>query len=70
MEQRSNHASARWRSSLLLTVLLVATERNLQAYADPGSGALIWQVLVAGFVGALYYVRKIAEFFRRKNRIN
>jgi hypothetical protein len=26
-------------------------------YTDPGSGALIWQLLVASFVGGLFYVR-------------
>jgi hypothetical protein len=27
------------------------------AYIDPGSGALVWQALVAAFVGAAYYFR-------------
>jgi len=31
-------------------------------YTDPGSGALIWQLLVASFVGGLFYVR---SFIRR-----
>jgi hypothetical protein len=31
-------------------------------YTDPGSGALIWQLLVASFVGILFYVR---SFIRR-----
>jgi len=31
-------------------------------YTDPGSGALIWQLLVASFVGILFYVR---TFIRR-----
>jgi hypothetical protein len=31
-------------------------------YADPGSGALIWQLLVVSFVGGLFYVR---SFIRR-----
>jgi hypothetical protein len=26
-------------------------------YADPGSGALVWQLLVASFVGGLFYIR-------------
>jgi len=26
-------------------------------YTDPGSGALIWQLLVASFVGGLFYIR-------------
>jgi hypothetical protein len=26
-------------------------------YTDPGSGALVWQLLVASFVGGLFYIR-------------
>jgi hypothetical protein len=51
-----------------LLLLLAASERPLKAYADPGSGALIWQVLVAAFIGVLYYIRRIAAFFRKKDR--
>ena len=36
------------------------------AYTDPGSGALIWQALVAGFVGLLFYVRRITTWFNKK----
>ncbi|MGA2328060.1 MAG: hypothetical protein ABSH05_17415 [Bryobacteraceae bacterium] len=57
-----------WRGSGLWLFLLIASERNLKAYADPGSGALIWQVLVAGAIGVLYYLRKITAFFRKKDR--
>lgn len=28
------------------------------AYIDPGSGALVWQAIVAGLVGVSYYFRK------------
>ena len=31
----------------------------IQAYIDPGLGALVWQSLVAAFVGLLFYIRKI-----------
>jgi len=31
-------------------------------YTDPGSGALIWQLLVASFFGILFYLR---SFIRR-----
>jgi hypothetical protein len=57
-----------WRGGAVLLFLLVACERDLKAYADPGSGALIWQVLVAGAIGFLYYFRKIVAFFRKKDR--
>jgi hypothetical protein len=48
---------------LVLTLLaLWGAEPGLEAYIDPGSGALIWQALVAGFVGAAFYFRR---FFNR-----
>jgi hypothetical protein len=51
-----------------LLLLLAASERSLKAYADPGSGALIWQVLVAAFIGVLYYFRRVMAFFRKKDK--
>ena len=34
------------------------------AYIDPGSGALVWQAIVAGLVGVSYYFRKyLGRFF-------
>ncbi len=55
-----------WRAGGLLLFLVLASERPLKAYADPGSGALIWQVLVAAMIGVLYYARKVVAFFRGK----
>jgi hypothetical protein len=39
-------------------LFLVASERPARAYTDPGSGMLIWQGLVAAFLGASFYFRK------------
>lgn len=37
-------------------------------YADPGSGALLWQSLVAICLGGLYYFRGLlARFFGTKS---
>lgn len=33
--------------------------QNAYAYIDPGSGALIWQMLVAASFGCLFYFKKI-----------
>lgn len=54
------------RASLIVMLLLFATERQAMAYTDPGTGALIWQALVAGFVGLLFYVRRFTTWFRKK----
>lgn len=40
----------------------------LLAYIDPGSGALIWQAIVAGFVGAAFYFRRFFGRFLSKDR--
>ncbi len=67
MQRESKSSNICLRGAGLL-LLLAASERSLKAYADPGSGALIWQVLVAGLIGGLYYARKIVAFFRKKDR--
>jgi hypothetical protein len=64
----SGSKSVRLRAAVLVLVLLLAAERPLAAYTDPGSGALLWQILVAGFIGAMFYVRKFTKWFRGKTR--
>jgi hypothetical protein len=32
-------------------------------YTDPGSGLLLWQVLLGAFVGVGFYFRRILTFF-------
>jgi hypothetical protein len=49
-----------------LLLLSFATERQAHAYADPGSGMLLWQMLVAGFVGVMFYFRRLTSWFRGK----
>lgn len=48
------------RVAVLAVLISFATEREARAYTDPGTGALIWQALVAGFVGLAYYFRRFA----------
>jgi hypothetical protein len=45
-------------------VLLVAQTRAY-AYADPGSGTLIWQMILAASFGVMFYARRIIGWFRR-----
>ena len=51
----------RW---VILLLLVLLCEQTASAYTDPGSGALLWQILVAGFVGGLYYIRKILHWLK------
>ncbi len=38
------------------------------AYIDPGSGVLAWQLIVAGFLGFVFYLKKVRSFFGRLGR--
>ena len=56
------------KASAGLALLLFATERQAQAYNDPGTGAMIWQMLAAGAVGVLFYFRKFITWFKVKKK--
>ena len=51
-------------------ITLLATERPVEAYLDPGSGSMLLQVLLGGFaavgVAARLYWHRLATLFRRK----
>jgi hypothetical protein len=55
-------ASARARVAVDLIVcvatLQMMSEAPLYAYIDPGSGALIWQAILAAFFGGAFYFRR------------
>ena len=36
------------------------------AYVDPGSGQLVWQMLLAGCVGTLFYVKRFRAFLAKQ----
>ena len=50
----------------LFSVVFFGSAGQARAYTDPGSGALIWQMLVAGFVGAMFYFRRFTSWFRER----
>jgi hypothetical protein len=50
----------------LMALAMFATEREARAYTDPGSGALIWQMAVAGLVGVSFYFRRITAWFKNR----
>ena len=41
---------------------------NVLLYVDPGSGLLVWQMIVAAMVGTLFYVKKFRTFMGRLGR--
>jgi hypothetical protein len=52
---------------LTLFILSMATEKSLMAYADPGSGAMFVQIILAAFVGSLFRIRSFVKRFRMPN---
>ena len=53
-------------SAVVLIFLLACAEVPLKAYADPGSGLLLWQVAAAAFLGVVYQARKAVTWFRKR----
>lgn len=51
-------------------VTCMSFEHVLHAYTDPGSGMLLWQLLMASFIGGLFYFRQgwcwVKEKFKKK----
>lgn len=54
------------RTIFLMALAMFATEREARAYTDPGTGALIWQMAVAGLVGVSFYFRRITAWFKSR----
>lgn len=54
----------------ILICLLALTEKEARAYADPGSGAMLWQMLVAGAVGVMFYFRRFIRYFTSRSRLS
>ena len=49
----------------VLFLLLLCMEREARAYVDPGSGAMLWQLLVGGLIGAVFSFRKTVSKLRK-----
>ena len=65
LKEHSSRFSAA-RLALLLALLSFGTEREAHAYTDPGSGMLIWQMLLAAFAGAMFYFRRFTSWFKNR----
>lgn len=71
MRQPSNDRSLVFRTaklSLLVLPLLLATPSKASAYADPGTGAFVYQAAYAAFVGGAYYLRRFLDRFWKKKK--
>jgi hypothetical protein len=70
MQARKYHKSSLYLLINLLLValpLLLATPARAYGYADPGTGAFVYQAAYAVFLGGSFYLRKLLNrFFKRK----
>jgi hypothetical protein len=37
-------------------------------YTDPGSGTLVWQLLLAAFFGGMFYVRRLKDLITQRKQ--
>jgi hypothetical protein len=49
-----------------LLLLLLMAEIPAAAYVDPGTGTLLWQLLIGALVGCSFYVRRLFTWFKKK----
>lgn len=49
---------------LSVTIITILTVQPVHAYIDPGTGSLIWQAILAAFVGMMFYIKKVNLFIR------
>jgi hypothetical protein len=57
---------------LLLLPLLLATPGKAYGYADPGTGAFLYQAAYAAFLGGSFYLRRVLDrlFQRHKQSVS
>lgn len=54
---------------LFILPLLLATPSKALAYANPGTGAFVYQAAYAAFLGGTFYLRKfLNRFWPRRNK--
>jgi hypothetical protein len=51
-----------------LLLLAFATERAAYAYVDPGSGAMFYQIFLAGVIGGLFQLKKLISWVRSRKK--
>ena len=53
---------------MLFAIGFFGSAGQASAYTDPGSGVLIWQMLIAGFVGAMFYFRRFTSWLKGRKQ--
>lgn len=49
---------------ILVVAVLIATQGRVHAYTDPGTGTLVWQLILAASFGVMFYLRRIVAWAR------
>lgn len=49
---------------VLVLILLIAMQARVHAYTDPGTGTMVWQLLLAASFGVMFYLRRILTWAR------
>lgn len=68
MRRESSEGSERGTMWIRVLAVFLIFLTPVYSYADPGSGILIYQMLAAAFVGALFYVRRLFNFLKFRAR--
>jgi|HubBroStandDraft_1064217.scaffolds.fasta_scaffold367486_1 hypothetical protein len=56
---------------LLLFPLMLTTPSKAFGYADPGTGAFVYQAAYAAFLGGSFYLRKLLDrFWQRRKQLS
>ncbi|HEY4361855.1 MAG TPA: hypothetical protein VGN17_12830 [Bryobacteraceae bacterium] len=69
MQAKKNHSTLLFLLNVLLVVLplTLATPARAYGYADPGTGAFVYQAAYAVFLGGSFYLRRfLNRFFKKK----
>jgi len=53
---------------LLLVLIALVTPSKALGYADPGTGAYVYQAVYAGFLAGIFYLRKILNHVSGKQK--
>jgi hypothetical protein len=61
-------SGCRFAALCVLFGLLAAAETPAYGYTDPGSGALLWQMLMAGLVGVAFYFRRLTNWVKSRKK--
>lgn len=65
VKTRRSHLAARTGPVVLALLLLIVVPRDAQAYIDPGTGSLVWQLVLSTVLGGVFYARRTIGIVRR-----